>query len=62
LVTLNLAQILVSGEQTKGLNPFIILLIAPESRSRRLDRNPTVNRQNPLWVLYGHPDARPLFQ
>jgi hypothetical protein len=46
---------------TRNLNPFIVLLIAPGSRSRRLDRNPTVSRTNLLWVLNGHPGAVPLF-
>jgi hypothetical protein len=46
---------------TKGLNPFVVVLIAPQSRGRRLDRNPQVGRTNLLWVLYGHPDAVPLF-
>jgi hypothetical protein len=47
---------------TKGLNPFVVVLIAPHSHSRRLDRNPRVTRQNLLWLLNGHPDAVPLFQ
>lgn len=47
---------------TKGLNAFIVVLIAPKTRSRRLDRNPTVSRQNLLWILHGQPDARALFQ
>jgi len=44
-----------------GLSPFIAMLINPESRSRRLDRNPTIGRQNLLWAIHGHPDAKPLF-
>jgi hypothetical protein len=47
---------------TKDLSPFVVVLLAPESRSRRLDRNPPVNRRNLLWVLHGHPDAVPLFK
>jgi hypothetical protein len=46
----------------RGLSPFLLLLIAPQSRSRRQDRNPTVSRQNLVWILNGHPDAVPLFQ
>jgi hypothetical protein len=44
-----------------GLSPFIVVLIDPQSRSRRLDRNPQIGRQNLLWVINGHPDAVPLF-
>jgi hypothetical protein len=46
---------------TKNLSPFILVLIDPESRSRRQDRNPAICRQNLLWVINGHPDAVPLF-
>jgi hypothetical protein len=46
---------------TKNLSPFILVLIDPESRSRRQDRNPAIRRQNLLWVIHGHPDAVPLF-
>jgi hypothetical protein len=46
---------------TKNLSPFVVVLIDPQSRSRRLDRNPTICRQNLLWVINGHPDAVPLF-
>jgi hypothetical protein len=45
----------------RNLSPFIVLLIDPQSRSRRLDRNPTIGRQNLLWVIEGHPNAVPLF-
>jgi hypothetical protein len=45
----------------KGLSPFLLMLISPESRSRRQDRNPPIVRQNLLWILHGHPDAKPLF-
>jgi hypothetical protein len=44
---------------TKSLSPFVVVLIDPQSRSRRLDRNPTICRQNLLWVTNGHPDAKP---
>jgi len=47
---------------TKNLSPFILVLIDPESRSRRQDRNPAICRQNLLWALSGHPDALPLFK
>jgi hypothetical protein len=47
---------------TKNLSPFILVLIDPESRSRRQDRNPAIGRQNLLWIIHGHPDAVPLFQ
>jgi hypothetical protein len=46
---------------TRGLNPFVVVLVNPKARSRRLDRNPTVGRQNLLWVLGGHPNAVKLF-
>jgi len=29
--------------------------------SRRLDRNPTIRRENLTWILNGHPNAVPLF-
>jgi hypothetical protein len=45
----------------KDLSPFVVLLVNPESHSRRRDRNPTIGRQNLEWVLSGHPDAVPLF-
>jgi hypothetical protein len=45
----------------RDLSPFVVMLINPESRSRRRDRNPTIGRQNLDWVLSGHPDARLLF-
>jgi hypothetical protein len=47
---------------SRNLGAFTVMLIDPQSRSRRLDRNPTVTKQNLLWILNGHPDARPLFQ
>jgi hypothetical protein len=45
----------------RDLSPFILVLINPESRSRRQDRNPPITRENLLWVLSGHPSAVPLF-
>jgi hypothetical protein len=45
----------------KDLSPFVVLLVNPESHSRRRDRNPTIGRQNLEWVLSGHPAAVPLF-
>jgi hypothetical protein len=56
------------GEFTKffvlvrDLSAFVVVLINPESRSRRLDRNPAIGRQNLEWVLSGHPAAAPLFK
>ena len=47
---------------TKNLSPFVLLLIAPGSQSRRQDRNPTIGRQTLKLILDGHPDARALFQ
>jgi hypothetical protein len=47
---------------TKNLSPFVIVLIDPQSRSRRQDRNPAIGRQNLLWIIHGHPSATPLFQ
>jgi hypothetical protein len=46
----------------RDLSPFILLLIAPRSHSRRQDRNATIGRQNLEWVLYGHPSAVPLYE
>ena len=43
-------------------NRYILLLIAPQSRSRRQDRNVAIGRQNLEWVLNGHPEAVPLFE
>jgi DNA-directed RNA polymerase specialized sigma24 family protein len=46
---------------SRDLSPFIVVLIAPESRSRRLDRNPPIDRRNLMWIISGHPAATPLF-
>jgi hypothetical protein len=46
----------------RDLSPFVVYLISPESRSRRQDRNGSVTRENLLWVIHGHPAARPLFE
>jgi hypothetical protein len=46
----------------RGLGPFLLMLISPESRSRRQDRNPAINRENLLWIIQGHPAAVPLFK
>ena len=62
------APLLSTGEFTKffnlmrGISPFVLMLVAPGSTSRRQDRNPEIVRQNLLWVLNGHPDAVRLFQ
>jgi hypothetical protein len=45
----------------RNLGPFVLMLIDPESRSRRQDRNPTIGRKNLEWILNGHPAATPLF-
>lgn len=44
------------------VSPFVLLLIDPQSRSRRQDRNPAIARENLIWVINSHPDAVPLFQ
>ena len=46
---------------TWGLSPFVLVMICPQSRSRRQDRNPPITRENLLWIINGHPDALPLF-
>jgi hypothetical protein len=62
------AHLLNADEFTKfvilvrDLSPFVIVLIDPESRSRRQDRNPAIGRQDLLWVIDGHPGAVPLFK
>jgi hypothetical protein len=61
------APLLTETEFTKfvilvrNLGPFVLMLIDPESRSRRQDRNPVIGRKNLEWVLNGHPDAVLLF-
>jgi hypothetical protein len=45
-----------------GLAPFILLLVDPQSRSRRGDRNSPVSRRNIELVLHGSPCAQPLFE
>jgi hypothetical protein len=62
------APLLTKTEFTKlvilarNLGPFVVMLIDPESRSRRQDRNPVIGRKNLEWVLNGHPSAKPLFK
>jgi len=46
----------------RDLSPFVLVLLNPESKSRRQDRNPAIGRKNLEWVLSGHPDAVPLFK
>jgi hypothetical protein len=41
----------------KNLSPFVLLLIDPENRSRRQDRNPAITRKNIEFILNGHPDG-----
>lgn len=45
----------------RDLSPFVLLLIDPQARSRRPDRNPSISRKNIELILYGDPDAVPLF-
>jgi hypothetical protein len=45
----------------RNLSPFVLMLIDPERRSRRQDRNPAIGRQNLLWIINGHPSEKPLF-
>jgi hypothetical protein len=45
----------------RDLGPFVVMLIDPESRSRRRDRHPAIGRQIE-WVLNDHPEAVPLFK
>lgn len=45
----------------RNLSPFVLLLIDPESRRPRQDRNPPISRKNLEWILDGHPSAVPLF-
>jgi hypothetical protein len=47
---------------TLDLGPFVVMLIDPESHSRRQDRNPAIGRKNLEWIINGHPDAVPLFK
>jgi hypothetical protein len=46
-----------------GLAPYLLLLIVDpaKSNSHRQDRNPAIGRRNLELILYGCPDARPLF-
>jgi hypothetical protein len=46
----------------RDLGPFVVVLIDPDIRSRRQDRNPAISRKNLEWVLNGHPEAVPLFK
>jgi hypothetical protein len=61
------ADLMDAGEFTKfvvllrDLSPFVVILVNPESRSRRQDRSPQVTRRNIEFVLNGHLDAVPLF-
>ena len=47
---------------TRNLGPFVLLLIDPDSGSRRQDGDPAIGRQNLESVLGGHPAAVPLFK
>jgi hypothetical protein len=46
-----------------NLAPYLLLLITDPSKanSHRADRNPVIGRRNLELVLYGCPDAKPLF-
>jgi len=46
---------------TKDLGPFVLVLVDPLNKSRRKDRSAQVTRRNVEFVLYGYPDAVPLF-
>jgi hypothetical protein len=48
----------------RDLAPYLLLLIVDPTKANnhRRDRNPTIGRQTLEWILYGHPDAVPLFQ
>ena len=44
-----------------GLAPFILLLVDPQSRSRRGDRNASITRRNVEFALHGDPSSAKLF-
>jgi hypothetical protein len=46
-----------------NLAPYLLLLILDPSKANnhRADRNPTIGRRNLELILYGCPDAKPLF-
>jgi hypothetical protein len=46
----------------RNLSPFVLMLINPQSRSRRQDRNPVIGRENLMCVLHKHPSATPPFR
>jgi hypothetical protein len=48
----------------RDLAPYLLLLIVDPTKANnhRRDRNPTIGRQNLDMILYGHPDARTLFE
>jgi hypothetical protein len=47
----------------KNLAPYLMLLIVDPTKANnhRRDRNPTIGRETIKLILYGHPEARPLF-
>jgi hypothetical protein len=45
----------------RNLSPYLVLLLDPCNQSTRADRCRAVTRANIIWILYGHPDAVPLF-
>jgi hypothetical protein len=48
----------------RNLAPYLLLLIIDPAKSNnhRRDRNPTIGRQTLELILYGHPNAKPLFE
>ena len=48
----------------KDLAPYLLLLVVDPSKANnhRRDKNPTIGRRTLKMILYGHPDARPLFE
>jgi hypothetical protein len=48
----------------KDLAPYLLLLITDPAKANnhRRDRNPAIGRQTLKLILYGHPDAQPLFE
>jgi hypothetical protein len=64
---LRYAQLMTTEEFTKfvaltrDLSPFVVLLSDPANDSRRQDRCAQIGRKNIEYVLFGHPNAKPLF-
>jgi hypothetical protein len=45
----------------RDLAPYLLLIVDPENRNRRRDRNPVISRRNVELILNGYPDAPLLF-